>query len=294
MINMTIKSAALSMLLLGNTVFAKQTDFNSTNIDKALDANKSMVDITDTNKSIDSAKKSQLVKVDISEEQLVNLAGRQRMLSQRMAKDYFYAGMNINKGNSLKQLKKSLEDFKKTEEILNNNIKDEEIKNLIAFVNMSLDEFISISSEPYSMENGALIMDLSESLLEGSNYIVNALTKEKSTNKLIDIAGKQRMLSQRIGKYYIAYQAGIKDENTITQMKESVKEFDRILNKLKSNTPRIQKELGQVNKMWNIVYKFYLNIEKGGLPIIVFSTTDDITSKMNKVVGMYVEALGKK
>jgi len=105
------------------------------------------------------------------------------------------------------------------------------------------------------------------------------------------------MLSQRIGKYYIAYQAGIKDDNTITQMKDTVKEFDTILNKLlanKSNTPEIQKELAKVNRMWRIVYKFYLNIEKGGLPIIVFSTTDDITSKMNKIVGMYVKALDKK
>ncbi|HFU77342.1 MAG TPA: hypothetical protein ENK68_02430, partial [Epsilonproteobacteria bacterium] len=188
-----------------------------------------------------------------------------------------------------RQLKKSLADFKKMQEFLNDTIEDKEIKNLIAFVNMSLDEFISISNKPYSAENGALIVDLSESILEGYNYIVNALTKGKATNKIIDIAGKQRMLSQRIGKYYIAYQAGIKDKNTIVQMKESVKEFDTVLSKLKSNNSKIQKELEQVNKMWNIVYKFYLNIEKGGLPIIVFSTTDDITSKMNRVVAMYVE-----
>jgi nitrate/nitrite-specific signal transduction histidine kinase len=134
-------------------------------------------------------------------------------------------------------------------------------------------------------------------MLEGSQYVVQALTEGKASNEIIDIAGKQRMLSQRIAKYYIAYQAGIKDDNTITQMKETVKEFDTILKKLIANTTNtleIKKELAKVNKMWNIVYKFYLNIEKGGLPIIVFSTTDDITKKMNKIVGMYVSALEKK
>jgi hypothetical protein len=74
-------------------------------------------------------------------------------------------------------------------------------------------------------------------------------------------------------------------------MKESVKEFNTILQKLianKDNTKKIQDELKKVDKMWKIVYKFYLNIKKGGLPKIVFSTTDDITNKMNSIVALYV------
>ncbi len=223
--------------------------------------------------------------------ELINLAGKQRMLSQRMAKDYFYAGQKVNKSKALKQLTKSLIDFKTTQKRLNKDIKDEDIKNLITFVDMSLEEFNMLSQEQYTIDNGTIILDLSESLLEGSDYIVQALTKEDVSNEIIDIAGKQRMLSQRIGKYYIAYQAGIKDDNTIIQMQESVKEFDTILQKLlanKNNSKEIQEELQKVNKMWKIVYKFYLNIKKGGLPKIVFSTTDDITTKMNAIVTLYV------
>ncbi len=277
MIKTIVKSVTIGTVILSSASFAEPADTNVT--------------------PAPAAATTQTARSGISEGQLVNLAGRQRMLSQRMAKDYFYAGKKINKSNALRQLKQSLADFRKTQELLNKSIKDDEIKNLIAFVNMSLDEFVSISKEPYNVDNGTIILDLSESMLEGSDYIVQALTKGKPSNEIIDIAGKQRMLSQRIGKYYIAYQAGIKDDNTITQMKETVKEFDTILGKLianKSNTPEIQLELAKVNKMWKIVYKFYLNIEKGGLPIIVFSTTDDITSKMNKIVGMYVKALEKK
>ena len=236
-------------------------------------------------------------KTSISKEKMINIAGRQRMLSQRVAKDYFYLGKKINKGNAKKQLKITLQEFQESQEILNNSIKDEEISNLLAFVNMSLDEFDTIAKEKYSLDNGTIILDLSESMLEGSDYVVQALTKGKKTNAIIDKAGKQRMLSQRIAKYYIAYQAGIKDDNTITQMKETVKEFDSVLNQLltnKTNSREIQDELDKVNKMWKIVYKFYLNIEKGGLPIIVYTTTDDISKKMNKIVKMYVEILEKK
>jgi len=233
----------------------------------------------------------------VSTEQIINLAGQQRMFSQRMAKDYFYVGKKINRGNASRQLADTLKEFKKTQIFLNKNIKDEEIRNLIAFVDMSLDEFIAISKEPYSVDNGTIILDLSESMLEGSGYIVQAIVKDRKTNEIIDTAGKQRMLSQRIGKYYIAYQAGIKDDNTIVQMKDTVKEFDSNLKKLMSNisnTDKIKSELAKVNKMWRIVYKFYLNIEKGGLPVIVYSTTDDITTKMDKIVSLYVNILEKK
>lgn len=233
----------------------------------------------------------------ITKEKMIDMAGRQRMLSQRVAKDYFYLGKKINKGNAKKQLKISLQEFKKSQDILNKNIKDAEITNLISFVSMSLDEFNSVIKDKYSIDNGTIVLDLSESMLEGSDYVVQALEKGKKSNSIIDMAGKQRMLSQRIAKYYIAYQAGIKDDNTVAQMKESVREFDTILKKLlanNTNTTEIQVELEKVNKMWKIVYKFYLNIEKGGLPIIVYTTTDDITKNMNKIVKMYVKILEKK
>jgi len=56
-----------------------------------------------------------------------------------------------------------------------------------------------------------------------------------------------------------------------------------------SNTPEINRQLNEIDRLWKIVYKFYLNIEKGGLPLIVFNTTDNITKKMNKITALYVE-----
>ncbi len=225
--------------------------------------------------------------------ELLNLAGKQRMLSQRIAKDYFYVGQKVNTSKATKQMKSALQAFNKAQKVLSLSIKDDEIQNMIMFVNMSSDEFTTLAQETYSMDNGALVLDLSESMLEGSQYIVDALKNElkKSNSSIVDIAGRQRMLSQRIAKYYISYQAGIKDKNSIVQMQEAVKLFNDSHKKLmanKSNTPAINKELKKVDRLWKIVYKFYLNIEKGGLPIIVFNTTDDIMKKMNKVTQMYV------
>lgn len=173
-------------------------------------------------------------------------------------------------------------------------INDEDIKNLLAFVEMATEDFELTASEAFSIDNAQLIIDLSESMLEGSQYVVDSL-KETITVKesnIIEISGRQRMLAQRIAKYYMAYQSGIKDKNTIEQMNTAVALFSKIHETLLSNqtnTPEINSKLNKVNRLWKIVYKFYLNIEKGGLPLIVFNSSDDITKKMDAVTRLYVE-----
>jgi len=150
------------------------------------------------------------------------------------------------------------------------------------------------ANEPFTIDNAQLVIDLSESMLEGSQYVVDSLkeTVKIKESQIVGKAGKQRMLAQRIAKYYIAYQAGIKDKNTIDQMKAAVATFGEshaALMANAANTPEINRKLNEIDRLWKIVYKFYLNIEKGGLPLIVFNTTDNITKKMNQITGLYVE-----
>ncbi|WP_292656123.1 type IV pili methyl-accepting chemotaxis transducer N-terminal domain-containing protein [Nitratifractor sp.] len=226
--------------------------------------------------------------------QLINIAGKQRMLSQRIAKDYLYLGKNIAADKARKELKASLTEFRKNLKKIDVMVNDPEIKNLLAFVKMSLNELEATVQKPFSLDNAQLVLDLSESMLEGSQYVVDSLKKLANIkeSKVVAISGKQRMLAQRIAKYYIAYQAGIKDKNTVDQMKAAVAEFDKNLKFLmhnKDNTATINQKLAKVESLWKIVYKFYLNIEKGGLPFIVYTTTNNITDEMDAVTKLYVE-----
>jgi hypothetical protein len=226
--------------------------------------------------------------------QLINVAGKQRMLSQRIAKDYLYIGKKVATDKATRQLNASLEEFRANQAKLAEMINDPEIKNLLEFVNMSLSELEEIVKKPFSLDNAQLVLDLSESMLEGSQYVVDSLTNTLNIKESTVVAksGKQRMLAQRIAKYYIAYQSGIKDKNTVDQMNAAVKEFSenhKTLMENKDNTATINQKLAKVDKLWKVVYKFYLNIEKGGLPFIVFTTTDDITRKMNEITKLYVE-----
>ena len=224
---------------------------------------------------------------------LIDISGKQRMLSQRIAKDYLYVGKKIAISKADKQLKASLTEFLKIHNELNSLISDSEIKNLLDFVSLSLDDLKSTSNEDFTLDNAQLILDLSESMLEGNQYIVDSLKRihKIKESDILEKAAKQRMLSQRIAKYYIAYQSGIKDENTVNSMKDTVKQFSGNLNLLlknKNNSPKIDKKLKEIDKLWEIVHKFYNNIERGGLPLIVFNTTDNITKKMDEITKLYI------
>jgi DNA repair ATPase RecN len=205
-----------------------------------------------------------------------------------------YKGEKVAVSKASKELEASLAQLEKNHRLLVESINDPEIQNLLAFVALSIEDFKTTAKEPYSLDNAQLIIDLSESMLEGSQYVVDSLKSKVKTKEsaIVGKAGKQRMLAQRIAKYYIAYQAGIRDKNTVDQMKAAVKEFSENHKTLMSNpanTPEINRKLNEIDRLWKIVYKFYLNIEKGGLPLIVFNTTNDITKKMNKVTNLYVK-----
>ncbi len=234
-----------------------------------------------------------------SKRDLIDMAGRQRMLSQRMVKDYLYMGKKIAYSKAQKQLNTSLDEFLNSLNSLKISLNDAEVKNLLEFVSMSFDDFKKISNEPFNKDNAQIALDLSESLLEGSQFVVDKienssiLSSNKAKSKIVAKSGKQRMLAQRIAKYYVAYQIGIKDKNSIDQMKATVKEFAKNHKELmsyKNNTQLINQKLADVDKLWNIVYKFYLNIQKGGLPFIVFKSTDDITKKMDEITKLYASS----
>jgi hypothetical protein len=228
---------------------------------------------------------------------LIDIAGKQRMLSQKIAKAYFFYGKGIRKDKTHKQLLDSIREFDRNFEIIRKSTDNPSIQDMLVYIEMAKNELAQLAKQPYTKENAALVLDYSETMLEASQDIVARLEDESKLKKeaIVNLAGRQRMLTQRIAKYYIAYQAGFHDHNTVEQLKTAVKEFEQAhaaLIKAKRNTPQITAELKKVQKLWHVVAKFYKDVERGGLPVIVLATTDNIMASMNQITRQYVELLG--
>ncbi|WP_417910223.1 type IV pili methyl-accepting chemotaxis transducer N-terminal domain-containing protein [Candidatus Electronema sp. PJ] len=229
---------------------------------------------------------------------LMNKAGMQRMLSQRITKAYLYHGQGISKQEAHHQLMTGLKKFEYNHVALK-KVQDAAIQELLVSVDTSFAKLKGLIEQPYKKENAALVMELSETLLGFCQDVVVKLEELSGAkiDNIINLSGRQRMLSQRISKYYIAYQSGFQDENSVQQLETAVSEFNAALDVLlkeKRNTERINLLLTKMKKLWKIVEPYFLKVRNKGNPLLVLSTTDDLTTLADEVTTLYVEVAASK
>ncbi len=235
------------------------------------------------------------VKTDVSMLKMFKVAMSSRVMIQQVAKAYLYVGNDIATTKAEKELTKSLKQFDAKLKKLNDSINDPKTKNLLLFIESNREDIGDLLKEPYSLENAQEIIDLAEAISEGSFSIAKTFEKKKGGTKL-GFKGQRYHVIQ-IAKYYIAYKSGIKDKNTVKHMKQSVNAFQKGLELMKAypeNTPDMNRLVNKIEKGWKIVHQFYLDIEDGDLPLIVYDTSKKIEKKMQKYIGALIKNKSKK
>ena len=198
--------------------------------------------------------------------------------AEELTKAYLYKGNNEAVRQASAELKEAPAEFLKAYKVLDQSINNPKNKNLLLFMKMSYDELIDLIKQPYSLDNAQIALDLSATILEGARFIADDLKKSVNFQNKHIINGFS-IYFESIAKYYMAYQAGIKDDNTIKLMKDTVDAAGKAIDdvaKSNHNTVAMNQKMTKVKRLWSIVYKFYLDIDKGGLPFIVYKTSNDL------------------
>ncbi|MFZ6771406.1 type IV pili methyl-accepting chemotaxis transducer N-terminal domain-containing protein [Undibacterium sp. SXout7W] len=227
----------------------------------------------------------------------INKSGRQRMLSQRLAKAYCQIGLNIETDNSKKILDQSLSLFDRQLVELRAFVSTAELRSGLAAMEKNwLDYKQLLVGKAPNKHDAKTVISLSEDILLMADNSTSQLEKQagNSASKLVNLAGRQRMLLQRMAKYYQAIQWEVAPSDAISILENTRKEFSVAMNNLNaagSNTAKIKDELMLAQTQWVF---FDAAIKQANdakthrqSAINVATTSERLLEVMDRVTGLY-------
>ncbi len=200
-----------------------------------------------------------------------------RYLSQKMVKDYLFFYKNQNKMEVKRGLDRTLDRLTDDFRIIATTTKDADTKDILEFLAYSKDQIEEIFNEKADKEKAALMLDYSETLLEGADSIANAHKYDFSDEeKMLMVTKEMEYLLERVTKYYMAVHVGFDSTTNKEQMQESISMLEENIVEINSYTYPVEFEKIQtkINESWKVNKSFFDQSETLFIPKLMFTSVD--------------------
>lgn len=219
----------------------------------------------------------------------INRAGLQRMLTQRMLKSYCQLGQDQFYIQPEKKLNKALNRYEEGLSFLQDFTVVAGVKKSLDSINAIWPEYKTLILAPAVKNNVSKLVKMNEKLLSLSHQIVLDLEKlsGKELGKVVNISGRQRMLSQRIELFYLLRDWGFTEQYYLDALAKSRKEFAEgldYLNNYKDNTDEIKVLLSKAGKSFNL---FSHSLDAKNNAFLVSLTVRQLLKYMDAATNLY-------
>lgn len=229
----------------------------------------------------------------INAAEAMNLSGMQRMLSQRIAKTYLMIGAEVRPDRAEQQLDQSIAKFESNYLALGEYAPTAPIRSALEHAGKTWQRYRELALSRPDKQQALVILELSDQLLAQSEQVVQLLESHSGgqSARLVNRSGRQRMLSQRIAKLYLAMSWRLPVAGLEQSFNQAVAEFDQALQELqqaRQNTPAIAKGLQQAEAQWRFTRAgFNLSSDSRFVPTVIATTSETLLWQMNELTSQY-------